>query len=320
MGRIKDNYQLLVNGTDITAITDALAWNSDFESLGMSLSFSIATPYFDKSRKYPVLKEGHKVVLKNNGELRFVGKVIETELSKSKRSILSMDYAFFMNRSEHVLQFKKTAVDLAIRSACAKFNIPLGKVCKMNTVISKLYKGETLGDVFRDLIELHRKATGQKIRMEMIKGNLEFLNCAEEVIDPYYLIADGMAPVRITELIGDDFTLRGSIAEIVNSVMVLDDQGKTLAAAKDAESIKYFGLIQDIIEVGKDESKLAQEIAKAGLIDEVNELSLTLLGDDSIIAGRVLKLSGVFEGDWLITASSHSVANGIHKCSVNMRR
>ncbi len=320
MGRIKDNYQLLVNGTDVTAITDALSWNSEFESLGMSLNFSLAAPYFDKFRKYPIFKEGHKVVLKNNGNLRFVGKVIETELNKSQRSIMSMDYAFFMNRSEHVLQFKKTAVDMALKNACAKFNIPLGRVCRMSTVISKLYKGETLADVFRDLIELHRKATGQKVRMEMMSGKLEFINCAEEVIDPYYLIADGMAPVKITELIGDDFTLKGSIAEIVNSVIVLDDQGKNLALATNEGSVKYFGLIQDIIEVGKDEAKLAQEIAKAGLIDEVKELSLTLLGDDSIIAGRVLKLGGVFKGDWLIISSSHSVSNGIHKCSVNMRR
>jgi hypothetical protein len=317
---VKDKYQLIVNGTDVTAITDALAWQSDLESLGMSLNFSVAAPYFDKFRKYPVFNEGHKVALKNNGELRFVGKVIDTELNKTQRSILAMDYAYFMNRSEHVLQFKKTAVDAAIKSACGKFGIPLGKVCTMSTIVSKLYKGETLADVFRDLIDLHRKATGQRIRMEMIQGKLEFIKCAEEVIDPYYLIGEGMKPVKVTEFIGDDFTLKSSIAEIVNSVVVLSNQGKTLATAKDSASVKYFGLIQDIIEVGKDEAKTAQAIANAGLVSDVKELSLTLLGDDTMIAGRTIKLSGIFAGNWLITSASHTVANGIHKCSVNIRR
>ena len=259
-------------------------------------------------------------MLKNNGELRFAGKIIEIELGKSQRSIVAMDYAYFLNRSEHVLQFKKTAVDAAIKSACGKFGIPLGKVCAMGTIVSKLYKGETLADVFRDLIDLHRKATGQRVRMEMIQGKLEFLKCAENIIDPYYFIADGMDPVKVTELLGDDFTLKGSIAEIVNSVVVLSDQGKTLATAKDSASVKYYGLIQDIIEVGKDEAKMAQAIANAGLVSEVNELSLTLLGDDSMIAGRTLKLGGLFAGHWLITSASHTVANGIHKCSVNLRR
>lgn len=320
MGELKDNYSVAINGIDITKYIDGLTWDSNIETLGSSFSFSVPESYFDKHAIKCDIKKGYRASVKNNGKEIFKGMVVDTNLTSTKKEVLLMDYAFLMNKSEHVLQFKKISGKAAIENTCNKFGIPIESIYSINIEVNKIYNEETVSAVFQDIMEMHKKSTGEILRMEMLRGKLRIFKCKDELIDPYFKRHDGMPALKISEYLGADFSLKESIMDEVNSVLVISDKGTVIATAKNSQSQKDFGLLQDIIKVSDEEAKRANTIASEGLISDFDELNVTLLGDDSILAGRSIKLTGIFSGTWIIENASHSIDEFGHKTTVGMRR
>ena len=112
-----------------------------------------------------------------------------------------------------------------------------------------------------------------------------------------------------------------------NKIIVVSGDEKTqrvVAEAKDDASIKEFGLLQDVEKFDEKSKGNAQNIANNKLkrLNRINEdISLTMLGNEKIRAGRIVELENdnlYLHGEYLIKDCEHSLENNNHKCSINL--
>lgn len=90
---------------DITAMASALTWNSNIDTLGVQLDFSIA---FSDAKLVPKidLTIGDIILLDNNGYEIFRGIVVtENRTGRDARGYTCFDFAFYLNKSKAIYQF-----------------------------------------------------------------------------------------------------------------------------------------------------------------------------------------------------------------------
>lgn len=318
MGAILDNYKLYRFGRsgnhDFTELVDAFSWSSDIDTLGSQLSFGLATV-----PGQPTIYAGDILSLTNNGAELFRGVVADDDGSRAAKSITAYDFAWYLNESSVPVQFKKARADNAIKQLCTKAGVPAGAIASMATPITKIYKTEKVADAIRDIIAQHEKAVGVKMRMEMLTGKLTIYKWGDIIISPQYTLAANVAPVKVTDAYGDGWNLKRSLSGMINSVVAI--QGGKYITVQDTQSVGAYGLLQEVIEIDAGQNPRTQA---QNLLNEKNvipeDLTLPLLGDDSMIAGRILTLPAEISGNWLIKSAAHDVAANIHTCNVTLKR
>jgi hypothetical protein len=99
---------------------------------------------------------------------------------------------------------------------------------------------------------------------------------------------------------------------------------RTVGKEQDQESIKKYGMLQEVVILDEKEYKKAKLVAKNELkkLNRITEnFSITILGDDKVKSGRVIDLEIPFfnlKGEYLIKESNHTVQNGIHKSELKL--
>jgi len=316
----------IANGiqTNITPLVGTLTWRSNTNELGDQLDFDMA---FNDDRYFPKIPVdlGALIVLKNINEI-FRGIVItEQKSGRNPVQYNAFDYAFYLNKSKAVYQFK-TAADNAIKKILTDFKVPIGNIATMKTVIKKIYPGDTVSDIIKDILDIVKKATGIKYVMEMRQGKLYIEKQVDMVIKATFQLASNLAAHDIAEAIGNP-SRRRSIEEMRNSIKVTsgDDKSiKIVATAKNDALIKQYGLLQEITSVDKKDIAQARSIASNMLKDLgkiFEENSVDVMGNDAVRAGRILELTEPLtglSGRYLINDVAHTVKGGIHTMQLGL--
>lgn len=317
MASFIDNYKLyLLQGNDkydFTNVVGAFSWGSDIDTLSSSLSFSII------STCEPKCKIGDKLILTNNGKLIFKGVVTNTVTNKNEIQVSSNDYAWYLNKSSLFIQFKKISVSDAIKQLLSKFSIPIDSIFYMKTTVNKSYTDMVISDIISDLIQMYTKETGVKVRSEMINGKFRVYAVKDEVINPSYKPTSNLQDFKSFDYIGDDWTIKKSIEDMTNSVLV--KQGNKIMHFKNQEAINKYGLLQETIDVDGTDISKAKNDAKNILADKssvTEDVECTVLGDDSIIAGRSVVLTSLNNSKYLIKSANHTYNGSSHIVSVQL--
>lgn len=311
---------------NITQLVGDLSWSSDIDALGVELSFSYA---FNDSRyfkNYDIVDIGDHVALFNQGKL--LSKFIVVDESQSGRfgkSYTAFDYSWYLNKNQTVIQFKKISASQAIQKLLDKQGIK-HNITQINTLITHIYKGETVSDIINDILEQATQETGNKYRIEMDKDVLTIKKTSDLVIDPKVRLSSNTPELKVTQAIGIPDRSR-SIQEMKNNILVVnsnEDSTKILASAKGAGNVQKFGQLTEVVEVDEKNEAQARNIAKTKLaeLNRIEEtISLPLLGHDDIRAGRILNINepvtGI-KGRFLIKSAAHTESNGIHLVTVEL--
>src|SRR5690606_15597533 len=151
--------------TDITMMTGSINWRSNVDELGDEISFDLVTSprYFPRS---PV-DLGDIVILKNGNEEITRAVVVDESKSEDAVSHTAFDYAFYLNKSNAVYQFKKMRADECIKKICRDFNVPVGYIAPIPTIITKIYNDVLVSDIIRDILEAAERARKTKYLLEM---------------------------------------------------------------------------------------------------------------------------------------------------------
>lgn len=328
-----DNYTLFLiknNGQsfNITQLTSALNWQDSIDTLGMELSFNIAKNIKDKYLINVKADAGDKVILKNNENEVFRGIITDIDLEEFNYGVTCFDYAFYLNKSKTIIQFKKIPATKAIKELCSKFSVNVGNVTAISTQISKIYKDKTIAEIIKDILAQATMELGIKYRLEMREGKLYIEEYKDLVVSAIYKPASNLAKFSILDAIGN-ITKTKSIQEMKNSIQISSSDEKDtriVANTKDDSNIKKYGLLQEVISVDKKDLGKANNIAKNKLkeLNVVEEtISLELLGSDKVRAGRILNITNneyELSGQYLVTNCSHSYNNSIHKMSIDVRK
>lgn len=306
-------HEIYVRNKNITKYVGNLSWTSDSETLGVQLTFDVA---YSDVNNFPknLVANGDIVALKADGKSIFVGIVLDVDIDgRNPRGITCMDFAFYLNKNDAIIQFNNVIAHNAIKKLLGKFGIAC-VVDAMPVNITKIYKGEKVSDILKDIIEIVTTKTGVKYRMEMRNDVLYIVKQKDLVVtaNTKYIIN----PKR-----------KLSIQDMKNVIHVVSDNEnvtKVSATAQDTNSIKKYGRLQMVHQVSDEEIAASKHIANQ-LLKEYNKIfeenSVELIGNNSVRAGRILKIvepiTGM-NGNYLIRNVRHTVSGGVHMMALSL--
>lgn len=322
---IKDNG----NNKNITNISGGLSWKDSIDTLGMELNLTNSRNTDDRYMKnYDLAEIGDKIVLFNNNKEIFRGIIVDLGTDRYSKSITAFDYAFYLNQSRTIIQFNKVKADEAIKQLCSKFNVPIGNITNISTVITKIYKDDTVADIIRDIMKQATDALGIKYRLEMRAGKLYIEKYTDLIITPRFKPAPNIAHFNPLKAIGS-ISKTESIADMRNSILISSSDEKSsrvIATAKDDKNIAKFGLLQDVESV--DDKNIAQaKVIAQNKLKELNKLkediSIKLLGDDNVRAGRILEIDNDMfnlKGRYLVKDCTHMYHKRVHTMDLTLEK
>ncbi|MBO7747348.1 hypothetical protein I8J29_24490 [Paenibacillus sp. MWE-103] len=311
---------------DFTELAGNIAWSSHMDTLGEELSFSYAANDAAGFPSRTFIQEGDVIALLNGHTLLRQYVVTGSEpTGRFGKNVTCYDFAWYLNKNETVIQFKKISVSSAIAKLCEKFGIK-HDIVSIKTLVTKIYKGDVVSEILTDLLDQAKQETGTAYYMEMNGDTLTVRSRAGLLIKPMIRLSDRSPLIPVSALISES-SRSTSIEDMKNKVLVAsedEESVKVFAEAADSASVVRYGQLTQVVTLEGKNAAQARQIAKTALAEanRVHEsCSLTLPGHDDIKAGRMMDfnepITGIV-GRYLITSASHSVAGGIHKVSVEL--
>lgn len=318
-----------INGawTDVTAVTGNYTRSDNVDSLGMAFSFDLINNPLDKKFNRFEIPIGSKVVLSNNGTNIFSGIIISYDRSSMAHySYKAYDYGFYLNKSEAMIQFNNTSVSTAITRLCNENSILVGAVTSISTNVSKIYNGDKISDIIKDLLKLGTNELGTKYRLEVRDNKLYIDKYEDLIITAYYKPARNVGGFDPTNIPGS-FNSTYSIEDMATRVLIISSSEKNAtirAKAEDSENISKYGLLTKVEKLDDKNNSQAANIAKLKL-KELNKVKrsfkITLFGDDKVRAGRMLVFNQPeinLVGAFLVKNCTHNYNGRSHTMSLDL--
>lgn len=312
------SYKLLINGTDKTNFISNINWSDNIDALGTELNFEIVNE-FQKN-----IELGSSIMLVVNGLSIFSGLIVARDINELYTSCTCYDFAWYLNKSTVIKQFKKIIGNQAIKELCKEADIDV-EVDGAVAIIDCIYKDKTIIEVIKDILEKSTQITTKRFFVQMELNKLKIGNFKK-------IIVNGKYTLSLTDIISvndniENVSYSDNIIDLKNSVIVITGDEKAIryiGKAKDNLNIEKFGMLQEVVNLDAKDYKQGQNVANNKLkeLNKVTQnISLSMLGDTVIKAGRVLNLnipSKNLVGDYLIKSSSHTLENKNHKVNVTL--
>lgn len=310
---------------DISSMVGNLTVNSSLDTLGDQLDFEIA---YSDMQYYPnfSVDTGDIVRLLDEGKKEvFMGILVSKSRSEKTQSFTCFDFAFYLNKSKTIKQFNGVRADAAIKMLLTEFNVPVGKITDMPTIIKKIYYDQEVAQVIKNIIEEVTNATRIKYVMEMNEGKFNIIKDTELIINAKVKLADNLPLVDVNETISNP-SKRTSIEEMKNSIKVYvgnEEKIKVIAEIKNDWMANKYGLLQETMNLEDKDIAQARNIAQ-NMLKELGKVivegSIEVLGNFDLRAGRTLVLNEPITnlvGKYKIKSANHSIGT-IHTTSLEL--
>lgn len=295
----------------ISAFCGNVTKEDDIKSLGVKLSFDyLNNKVLDHNTVWIDLSLGNTIMMYDDDVLLFQGTI-----QKASRNGLSsyqydvFDNAWYLNKQEARIQFNNVDVKQAIETLCKQENIPCNVACDIPTKVTKIYNGDTIGNIIDDLLKMATDEIGKKYRREYNDGKL------------YINAFDNLKMIWDSEPLVSDFSQEFNCDGMANKIVILsgNEKNTTVVATKqDDASIKKYGLYVHYEKVDDKKKAKADQIATTKLKAMSNpkkSISCTLWGDNYVRSGRILKFNQPnigMVGEYLVTHCTHNYDMGKH--------
>lgn len=305
----------LPDGTtkDLTANTGNYSLSDHIDQLSAELKFNLTANPLDANFKDLWVPVGTKISFTHDKINLFQGIITKYDRnSLANFAYTANDYAYYLNKSEIIIQFNNVTTTQAIEQLCSENGIAIGSICDIPTIVNKIYNGSKISDVIKDLLKMAEADQKVHYYMEMREGKLWILKYSDLYIQP----TDTLVKNIISE-----FSSSYSMEDMTNKVVVISSKEKNTqiqATAEDTDSQQIYGTVQKVEKVDDKKVSQAQSIADGILSDKgkiKKSFSVTELGDDTVRAGRLLKFNYPeinLEGVFLVKASTHNYAGLKH--------
>ena len=319
---------LMKNGkrNDISQLIGNITRTSNIDTLGEELSFDCV---YNDSRFFSnldVIDIGDQVVLTNDDKIINYFVVVTSSVNgRTNKTFTCFDRAWYLNKNETIIQFKKASASQAIEKLLDKFSVK-HRIDKMTPLITKIYKDMVVSDIIRDILDQVQQETGKKYRLEMDKDVVVVANQANLLIKPTDRLSSNTNSFPIASTVNNP-SRELSIQDMKNKVIVAadgDDNTKIYAEKSDTNSISKYGLLTEVVTVDSKNAAQARNIA-ANTLKDLNKISETIscdmLGNDDVRAGRLIDINEPITGivgRYLIKSATHTINNGIHRVSVEL--
>ena len=288
--------------TDITSYTGSYSLSDNIDSLGAEFQFKLMSNPLDVNYSGRELPIGTKVVFFHDGTKMFAGVVVSySRSSLTEYSYKCFDYAFYLNKSEAQIQFNNIPTTSAIQRLCSENGVTVGSICDIPTVVNKIYQGNPISDIIKDLLKM-----------------------AEDEQKVHY--RDLYVQSKVVDIVGS-FNSSYSIEEMANRIVIVSSAEKNqqiVAEKSDTNSVRTYGQITKIEKVDDKKMSQAAEIAANKLLDKNSvkrSFSVTMLGSDAVRAGRMMVFNQPeinLTGAFLVKNCTHNFDGNKHTMRLDL--
>lgn len=310
-------YALVVNGENITSYAGNLAWNTSVDELAVTMTFDVPVTDMQYMNLYhPAV--GDIVSLFTNCEI-FRGIIVSAQNNNKVLSLNVVDFGWYLNKNKETYQFNGVSANDVISQICNDFQIPIDAVPELGINITAIYIDKTLSEILDDILE--RLSTNHTY--DMTPRGLRIYEIGSIDAYPEFRISPNTELKRSMEYIGNGN--RGySIEDMKNSIKIVSSKDDVYTVEKrqrDDDSIYNYGMLQEIISIDPDkvdmDSELKNQWETLSKATETFSCDIVEAVDSYTRAGSKIKL---YDEDYLIFSANHSIKNGIHYVSLELKR
>lgn len=307
---------------DITKQCGNVSWTDSEDTLGVAFSFEFAKV------KGHEIQNGDIIYFENleSDQNVFTGIVTSLDRGYLTDSIRCYDFAFYLNKSETIIQFNGVSATAALKALFRKVGIPYKDIPQMSTRIWKIFKGKVISEIIREILELVYLETGKRYKIAMTGMSLTIAEVSIDYTKAYASLASNLPRFDITKAVDKSSRLTESIEELKNAITIVsgDESNTIIEHAKDHDSIKKYGLLEKVMTAPDKDEAQSRQSAKV-LLKALNKViktsSIKLMGNDSVRAGQVIELFvpiiGLV-GFYKVKNITHVISGGVYTMSLNV--
>lgn len=307
---------------DITKQCGNVTWTDNEDTLGVAFSFDFAKVNSNKIENGDIIYFNNLDTNKNV----FTGIVTSLDRGRLIDSIRCYDFAFYLNKSETIIQFNNISASAALKALFRKTNIPFNKIPLMATKVTRIFKGKVISEIIKEILEIVFLETGKQYRIVMDGAAVSIEEIGLKYVSEKVKLAENLSSFDISHAIEKSAILTESIEELKNSIIVAsgDESDAILEHVKDDASINKFGFLQKVISVNENDEAQSRQIAKT-LLNELNKVlissSIRLLGNDQVKSGTIIELFVTvigLVGMFKVKGITHNIAGSVYIMTLNI--
>lgn len=318
MGIALHLYRGSNDNVDITELYSQIRWKGRKGSSSRSLAVKLIDDDADNHARSGIdVEKGHRCALYEDGKELFQGIIMATaQTEKRIMSFNAYDMGIYLANNKDTYVYNNKTADEIFLDVCKRLGLPVGTVDKCAHRIPELIKSHTTAfDVIADALSLDFDNTGTRHFVISDKGKLSLITRRKNILQ--YVLSSEENILS--------YSFNRSIEKTKTRVIMLSDENKVLATARNADLESTIGIFQD---VGKPDETLNQaqvqqlvntKLKEQGRIEKT--INADVLGNSDIISGV-----GVFvqiphldiNGTYYVDEDTHTWEGGFHKLSVKL--
>ena len=332
-----NTYKFILNGTqDITENILQFNYTENLKDVASSFDFTAfnISVHLKENRTHYI-----DVVDADTGENAYHGYILDTEQTKvyDLLKYSGFDAGFYLNNNQIVKQSRGAEIGKFIVEICNENKIPMKMDKDKNVIIppftsriTKMYKGEILGDVLKELIQYEKDNGSLKdVYIDCKHGFLTFPQYTPET-DLQTIIANNITVDSSKTL--TNMLVKHSISELKTRVAYTTNDDKDESKkffpqdAKKDEHCKKYGVLTVVEKIDSLNATDLEKTANDKLIElrrEKEHIELSLMGTYKYQKGKYISLDipeYKIKGDYLITDISHKITQAKEVVSMTFDR
>ncbi|WP_304341616.1 NlpC/P60 family protein [Metaclostridioides mangenotii] len=270
---------------DLTDLVEKVTWSGDYKSPSRTLEFSVFSSAVDINTPSLDLAVGSTVCFYHNNTELFRGMVIDRSRNSGNNNInyTCKDIGSRLVRSKYAYNFVDEKPEDIANKILKENGFTIGEILKTDYKYTKIFTQSTIYDI---IMSAYTSATSKTGKKYMITTDIDKINVVEK----------GKTKLKVAfneydNLINTSFS--ESIDNVVNKVILIDQAGNKVNELKDEESIKKYGLLQEIVQ---QQAEGSSQDLKASLQDVKKTCNLKGYGDTSCITGYGVEVKDTYTG------------------------
>lgn len=297
---------------DISDLVSKVTIQGDYTQGARRLDCSYMASSLDSNIPIAQIQEFNFMYFYQDNKLVFMGTIYE--ISKDSSNNLITFYAYDEGvrtlKTKATYNFVDKTVTEIVNIIVKEFNIPCESFIKSDIKVTKIFLSQTLYDIFMSIYTIVSQSTGKKYMLEWtVEGKMRIVEKGIITLDVAF--EEGY------NLMSSSYTV--NLDNIINRIAIYDEAYNYIKDVRDEESIKLYGIFQDVIKQTNNTD--ATEEAKSKLKGVERKCTLSGFGDYTCVTGRGVKVKDTYTGLiglFYIDADTHTWENGIYSIDLEL--
>lgn len=300
---------------DISNACVRIIWKGSASEASRSVDFDYINAPYDKTVNLPSIATGDYISLEDSkeGEI-FFGQIFGVEKSSQTGTITFTAYDMMKHLLESTGQynFKNLTPEAIASQVCADIQVPIRHLHPT---------GVNIASMICDKMKMYDIVMAAYTRAHRITGDKYFAMIYKRGLGVYKTewAVKGFTLSENSNIFAS--SISETMDEIKNKILIFDDKGKQIGEVKDDESLKKFGVFQEIYskEEGVDATTGAKNLLR---VKPTQAIKISAIGDINCLSCYFVQVKDTatgLSGKYWISSDSHTFENGIHKMELELR-